>query len=298
MKLTQERRGELFIFLGALLWAFFPVITILSFNKLPALISLGISTSLGALFFAIILSIKKKWHEVKNTSALKDILLVTFILGITYYVLSFFGLKHTSAGNASIIALTEIFFSYVFFHVWRKDYISKEHIIGSILMLSGACIVLYPNITTFHLGDILIVAAAIIAPFGNLFQQKARKKVSSETIMFVRSLISVIFIFFLAVIFKEKFSFTDIKGSFLVLAINGIFLFGLSKLLWIEAIHRVSVTKGNALSSFSILLTLLIAWVLLKNVPNVWQLLSTIPMIFGVILLSKKEKKNKELLTD
>jgi drug/metabolite transporter (DMT)-like permease len=62
---------------------------------------------------------------------------------------------------------------------------------------------------------------------------------------------------------------------------------GLSKLLWIEGIHRISVTKASALSSMSPLLTLLFAWLLLGNVPSIFQLVSFIPMFFGVLLLSQ-----------
>jgi drug/metabolite transporter (DMT)-like permease len=159
-------------------------------------------------------------------------------------------------------------------------------------MLIGACVVLYPNITKLNIGDVLILIAALIAPLGNFFQQRARKTVSSESILFIRSLISAIVIFFLAYIFKENFSYVDFKGSFFFLFINGIFLFGLSKLFWIEGIHRISVTKSNALSSVSSFLTLLFAWIFLQNMPTIWQLLSLVPMGLGVILLSINREKN------
>lgn len=289
MKLSRERKGETFIFAESTLWALFPVITILSFTNLSPLISLAGSIVFATIFFAAVLTIKKKWYELKNTSALGDILLATFFIGILFHLLYFFGLQKTSAGNASIIALTEIFFSYLFFHVFRKDYIPKEHIVGAVLMIIGAFIVLYPNLQGFKGGELLIMAGAFIAPFGNFFQQRARKKVSSETMMFIRSLISSIFIFFLILILKAPFSFPEIKNSLPLLLINGIFMLGLSKILWIEGIHRISVTKANALNSMSPLLTLLFAWVFLKDSPTIWQFLSFIPMFFGIILLGVKK---------
>lgn len=292
MNLSQERKGEVSIFLHAILWGLFPIITILSFSKLPPLVSLGASTLLAALFFAVILSIKGKWHEIRNKEALKNIFWTAFFIGILFYVLSYFGLRYTSAGNASIIALTETFFSYLLFHVWRKNYIPVQHIIGSVLMVIGAFIVLYPNASHFQLGDILILGAAFIAPFGNFFQQKARKIVSSESIMFVRSSISAIVIFLLAYISKASFSSFDFKNSFIFILINGVFMFGFSKILWIEGIHRISVTKSNALSGLSPLITLLFAWIFLRNLPTVWQLFSFIPMFLGLMLLSIRRKSN------
>lgn len=289
MKLDQEKRGEIIIFLEAFLWSLFPIITILSFKNISPLISLGWSTLFATIFFAIILTIKGKWKEIKNKEALKDILLVTFFLGILYYLLYFFGLRYTSAGNASLIALTEIFFSFLFFHIWRKDYISFNHIMGAILILIGAFIILYPNFSEFHLGDILILTAAFIAPFGNFFQQRARKKASSESILFIRSLISAPVIFLFAYLSQADFAIVDFKKAVIFLIINGFFILGLSKILWIEGIHRISVTKANALNCMAPLLTLLFAWPLLHNIPTMFQLFSFAPMFFGVILLGKNK---------
>lgn len=292
MSLKRERQGELFILGEAVLWGLFPVITILSYNTLSPLISLGTSTLFAAAFFAVILSLQKKWYEITNTLVLKDILLATFFLGIVYYLFYFFGLRYTSAGNASIVALTEVFFSYLFFNLWKKDDLPMQHVIGAVLMICGAIIVLYPNIHGFHIGDLLVLGAASVAPFGNYFARRARTKVSSESIMFIRSVMSAIVIFSLAFLLKTQFSFGDIKSSLLFLFINGVFLLGLSKEFWVEGIHRISVVKSNALSSLSPLITLLFAWILLKNVPTGYQLLSFIPIFFGVLLLGTNKKKH------
>lgn len=292
MKLNKEREGELFIFGEAALWALFPVLTILSYGKVSPLVSLGISSLFASIFFAVILSFKKKWHEIKNASAFKDILWATFFIGILYYLFYYFGLRYTSAGNASIIVLTEIFFSYLFFNIWKKDTLPLLHLAGAILMLMGAAIVLYPNLHNFQLGDILVLIAASFPAFGNFFARRARSKVSSETIMFVRSIISGIVIILIAFIFGNTFSYSDFKASFLLLSINGVFLLGLSKVMWIEGIIRISVVKANALGSISPLLTLLFAWIFLRNIPTLWQLLSFIPMFLGVILLGMNKKNN------
>ncbi|MDO8489165.1 MAG: DMT family transporter, partial [Candidatus Omnitrophota bacterium] len=244
----------------------------------------------AAISFAIVLTVRKKWLELKNTVALKDILITTLLLGIFYYLLTFFALRSTSAGNVSIIALTEILSSYLFFQVWRKDYMSAWHKIGAVFMVIGAFIVLYPSMGNFTGGEFLILIAAIIAPIGNLFAQRARKRVSSESILFIRSFITAIFGFILVFLSKSVFSYTDIKSSLVLILINGLLLLGLSKIFWIEGIHRISVTKANALSSISPLFTLLFAWILLQNPPSVGQVLAFIPMFLGVMLLGKVNK--------
>jgi len=289
-ELTQEKKGEMIIFFESILWSLFPVITILSLKNIPPVLSLAWSTLFAAVFFGIMMFFKNGWGELKNKSAMNDILLTTFMLGIVYYFLYFVGLRYTTAGNASIIALTEMFFSFLFFNVWHKEYFSMDHIYGALLMLVGAIIVLYPNVHNFQIGDLFILSASFIAPFGNFFQRRARKQVKSETILFIRSAISAPVIFGLAYFSKADFASVTLGKTLIFLAINGFFLLGLSKILWIEAIHRINVAKANAFNSVSPLLTLLFAWILLGDIPTKFQLLSFIPMFFGIVLLSKKNK--------
>jgi len=295
--MNEERKGEIFVILGAFFWGLFPVITILSFTNLFPLASLAWSTLFAAVFFAVILTIKKSWKDVLNKEALRYMVWVVFFTSILYYVFTFSGLQYTSAGNASIIGLTEILFSFTLFHIWHKHYISKEHIIGACLMLVGATIVLYPNLSGFRLGDVLILAAAFVAPMGNFFQQKARKIIRSEAILFIRSICAIPFIFFIAHILKQDSTFFDLQQSIILVLVNGIILLGLSKIFWVEAIHRVSVTKANALSSVNPVITLIFAWLLLGDIPTIWQLLAPIPMIFGIILLSQRKTLSTQEVT-
>jgi drug/metabolite transporter (DMT)-like permease len=227
-----------------------------------------------------------------NVQGLKYSLYATCITSVLYNLLYFFGIRYTSPGNVSILALTEVFFSYLLFHVWRKDYIPKEHVIGAIFVFFGACIVLAPSVKIFRPTDLLIVIGAAIVPFGNFFAQKARKLVHTETIMFTRGFIGSIIIFILSFPFHATNPITDVTKSLLFLIINGLLLLGLSTFLWIEGIHRITVTKANALQSLSPLVTLLFAWILLKTSPSAWQLLSFIPMFFGILLLGKIPEKS------
>lgn len=287
MKFSQQRLGEIFILTQAALWGLLPVVAILSFNKLAPIESLAWSTFFSSIFFAVVVTVRGNWREVKNKSALKDILWLTFFVGLVFYVLLYTGLKRTSPGNAIIIGLTQVFFSYVLFHLWRKEFIPKQHITGAFLIMIGAGIVLYPNTTDFRVGDVLVLAAAFVAPFGNFFQQRARKKVSSETILFLRSLISSIVLLVFIYGFGGASPVNALKQSFWYLITTGVVLFGITKILWVEGIHRISVTKASALAGIQPVVTLTFAWLILSQAPTLWQIFSFVPMFFGIILLSK-----------
>ena len=150
----------------------------------------------------------------------------------------------------------------------------------------GAIIVLLPNATTLNIGDLLVIPGVILAPMGNDFQRRARSQVSSETIMFIRSALTVPIVFGLAFLLGQTFTLANASGSLWFLLINGVLLLGFSKILWIEAIHRVSVTRANALSSITPIFTLFFAYIFLGQYPTLFQLASLIPFVLGLYLLT------------
>ncbi|OGI66774.1 hypothetical protein A3H53_01660 [Candidatus Nomurabacteria bacterium RIFCSPLOWO2_02_FULL_40_10] len=288
--MKNERTGELFIFSGAALWSLFPVITILSYKGVPSIISLALSTFLASIFFLAIVLYKKKLYELKNLLLWKYAIGIVFFIGILFYTFFYLGLTKTTPGNASIISLFEIFTSYLFFNLIRKEHFSFESKIGSFLMIIGAVIVLVPNFSSVNFGDFFIIIATFCAPLGNFLQQKAKLISSTETILFLRSIIATPFLLLLAYVFGQHLQFFQIQESFLFLALNGFILFGLSKIFWLEGISRISVTKANAISSLSPLLTLFVAWLVLHQIPTIWQITSLIPFFFGVLLLTNNLK--------
>ncbi len=289
-KISETQKGELFIYASVFLWSFFPIITVLTFRNIPSFLSLAYGTLLSSLFFAFMMSYRRKWHELKNIQLWKNGILIALYIGVLFYGLYFTGLTMTTPGNAVIIGLFEVFSAFIFFNVLRGEHIPKGHIIGGALMVIGAGLILIKDFSEINIGDLFIFLAVCTTPIGNMYQQRARKIASSESVLFVRTIIAVPALFLLAYVFGAHASFTELKASFLLLAINGIFLLGLSKIFWIEAIHRISVTKGEALSTITPFLTLILAWIILKQTPTIWQLSSLPLLLIGSLLLTDQLK--------
>lgn len=284
--MTRERQGELAIFSEASLWALFPIVTILSFNSLPPFLSLGGSLVFATIFFAFLVTVRRKWAEVWQRQTLRETLIFTLINGVIYTGLIYVALQYTSAGNVSLVSLSEVFFSYLFFHVWKKDQLPLMHLVGSVLIMIGVALVFVPTFHQFQAGDLLVLLASALSPIGNYLGRRAREQVSTESIFFIRSFVSAAIILPLGLVLAPHFHLANLMETMSYLAINGMLMLGLSKILWVEGIHRISVVKANALSSISPLMTLFFAWLLLHNPPNLWQLLAFGPMGVGVFLLN------------
>lgn len=284
--LSEKRKGEVIMFFSAFLNGFLPVVIVLSYSHLSSLVSLFWSTLFAAGFLLLVVSYKKRWHEMRNAALWKYGILIALSIGVGVYGLYFWGLETTTPGNASIIILFEVLTSFVFFRVFKGERFSADYAFGAILMIIGAGIVLAPNFSGIHFGDLLIFAATLFSPLGNFFQQKARVIASSESVMFLRSAISAPLILILAVTLGAHATPKEVMQSLPFLLVNGILLLGFSKVLWIEAIHRMTVTKATALASLTPFVTLIVAWSVLGQVPTVWQLLSLVPLVLGVLLLT------------
>lgn len=288
--LNREHQGELLLLSSTLLWGLFPVITILSFSALSPLVSAGISTLIAALVFAAMLTVRGRWKQLLVTEAYRDILLSTLLIGVALYGLIFLGASYTSANNMAIILLLEIFFTQLILGFWGKESMTLGQRVGSVLMVLGALVILFPGELKLNRGDLILVFACCIPPLGNYFMQQARKRVASETIMFVRSTIGGLTLLCLGLIVESEPSLHAVKSSLWFLIINGILLLGVSKILWIEAIHRISISKASALSAVNPLITMVFAYLLLSETPTSAQLIGFIPIALGLFFLTKRIK--------
>jgi drug/metabolite transporter (DMT)-like permease len=284
--MREKRNGEVLVFAHCIVWAFFPIVAKLTYDSIPALAAYAWGTFFAAIFFGGVLLVRGRLGELRNPLLWRYGAGSALAIGVLFYGLYYVGLNFTTAGNASIIVLFEVFTSFVFFNIFRREAISREHILGGILMVLGASIVLAPNFSHLNPGDFLILAATFATPLGNLFQQKGRRIASGESVMFLRYAMTAPIAFALAAGSGALSAATYTGTALIYLALNGMFILGIAKLFWIEAIHRISVTKGVALESISPFFTLVFAWFILKDAPTVWQLASLVPLVLGVFLLT------------
>lgn len=291
--MTEQRKGEWYAFSSAATWAVFPIVTVLAYAVLPSLLTLLWSTVFAALFFAVVIVYRGKWRELRSLALWRLGAGVALFIG-AFYVFYFEGLARTSPGNAAILVLFGVFNSFLFFNVRRGEPFPAKYKWGAALMVVGAFIVLGRDFSGVNVGDLLVLAGTFFTPVANFYQRKAREFASSETVMFLRSLLTIPPIFLLAYFFGESVEMGAVYAALPYLLINGVLLFGLSKMFWLEAIHRIPVAKSEAMQGFSPLLTLILAWLILDEAPTIWQLASLVPLAVGVVLLTGAMERERD----
>ena len=285
----KEQVGEYYVFFHALLWSFFPIVSILSFATIAPLYAAAFSAFWAGLFLLGVITVRKEWHYVRIREAWRDMVFIIATNAVAFYGLVFIALHYTTAGNAAILGLMEIFFTMSILGRLGKEFYGRLTVVGTVMMALGALIVLSGASYHFYLGDILMVLATAIPPIGNYFTRRARMLVSATYILCMRSLFGGFLLFCIALLFSPLPTAPEVYSVLPFLIINGVLFLGLAKVFWIESIHRISIAKALGLGSVAPALTLLFAYLILHEVPTVWQLAGIVPMIFGAWLLTRRQ---------
>lgn len=283
----SQQKGELYALSLTVIEAWFPIFAAFSVAAIGALHAYFYSLLIAVVFLAIWWAYKQRFAEIYRRDAYKNLALTSVFI-TALFSLTFIALEFTSATNVAIILFLQILFGFLFLGRTQQERLTFKQNVGAALMTIGAILILFPGTININLGDVLVLLAAMLAPIANLYQKKARAQVSSETILLVRSLIALPFIFLLASGLGEHPTWTVLFENAMWLFLTGFLVFFVAKILWIEAIFLLPITKVNALYAIAPLLTMGLAYLLLSETPDLYQLLGIVPVLLGGYLITQK----------
>jgi len=286
--IEREKKGELYMVVLAFFESWFPIVIIFTYQFLTPVFTYAFTMLFAAFILTAFSIYKGNLSTLKHTDGMKYLLLTTFFITLLF-LLVFLGLKYTTASNMAVILFLQLFFSFVYFNIIGNEKISSTSILGAFLMGAGAIGILFPEDLNFNKGDLLILIAAMIAPIANYFQKSARDYYSADVILSFRNMISFPILFLIALITEPLPHTADIFSALPYLLLSGLVIMGLAKILWVEAIYLISITKATALSSLVPLFTIILACIILNETPTLLQVMSSIPIIIGGYFITKKE---------
>ena len=289
--MSETRLGEILVFIACFFGALLPVIVNPHASSLAPLWIGAFSSVLALLPITAAMFYGKKWHELRNRKGLYYSCLAGVLVGAIYYSMVYWGSYHSSPQNASIMLSFEMFAAMAFLHSRQGERLSRREAFGAALLFLAVALILVPESSHPQVGDIVLLLSTLITPIGNTFMKIARRSISSVSIMWVRSLISAVALSLIACATYEIPSASEISLSATILLVNGILIFGISKIAWIEGIHRIPVAKASSLAAITPLLTFVMTWIVLGKAPT-WNQYSALPFtVFGVLLIVTKAPK-------
>ena len=286
--INPQRKGEFFAVSLTVIEAWFPIFAAFSVAAIGALHAYFYSLLVAVFFLFVWWLWKQRIAELKRTDAYKNLALTSFFI-TSLFSLTFIALEYTSATNVAIILFLQILFGFLFLGRKQQERLNLKQSIGAAFMTLGALLILFPGTFQINVGDLFVLGAAIIAPIANLYQKRARAQVSSETILLIRSIIALPFIYLLAISLEKSPEFRLVLDQVLWLFLTGFTVFFIAKMLWVEAIYLLPITKVNALFAFAPLLTMVLAFFILDEVPSYYQILGILPVLIGGYLITQQK---------
>ncbi len=283
---SNERKGELYAIILSLFEGFFPIFSTLCVAVLGSVYSYFYTLLIATPVLLFIQYRRRKFNELRLTDAYKDLLLTALFINLLFLSI-FIGVRYTTPANVAVIMMLQLFFSYLYFNVLGAEKMTRVHTIGAFLMISGALIILFPHEYRFNYGDLVVLVGAAIAPFANLYQKRARTKVSAVTILSFRNAAALPVLLILALTLEPFVNPLEHQEALFYVALNAILVFVIAKFFWIEALHHISITKLSAMIAFIPLFTVLFAYLILGDLPNVKELLGIIPILAGSYFITR-----------
>ena len=284
--MTPQRQGELYAVMLSLLESWFPILALVAVHSIGPLNTYGFILIIATAVLLLLLYVREGFGGLADREALPDLLWTSFYITLLF-TLVFIGLRYTTAGNMAVILTLQLFFSYLYFNLPGREKLDALHTFAAFLMGSGAVIILFPATFTFNPGDLLILLAAATAPLANLYQKRARQRVSALAILTFRNLAALPVLFGAALLFEGLPTFEALLEVLPAVTAVALLVYVLAKILWIEALHRIGITKLSAMIAFMPLFTLIFAYPTLGEIPTLRQMLGTLPILLGAYLITR-----------
>lgn len=284
--MNEQRRGHLYAVLLAFFEGWFPILSLLAVQSIGPLHSYLVIIVIATVALLLLLAFTEDFKGLWYRPALPA-LLYTSLYITALFTLLFIGLRYTTAGNLAVILTLQLFFSYLYFNLFGREKLHPLHTAAAFLMGLGALAILWPETLHFNPGDLLVLIAAALAPIANLYQKRARRHVGAMTILAFRNLAALPVLFAAALLLEPMPSENALLNALPSLIAVGLLVYVLAKLLWIEALHRIGITRLSAMTTFIPLFTLTFAFFLLGEVPSLRQAAGIVAVLLGAYLITR-----------
>ena len=290
--ISLEKKGELLALSHAILGGLITVTGKGAINFISPILAIAIMYLISSLILFPFFITEKKQNNIKFTKNDLFYFLASIVIIIIFsHGLIFWALSKVSAIDSSILIQSETFFTFIFFAKFHEK-ITKELIIGALLIFLGTLGILFQDLSlSLGIGEICIIIATMIAPFGNYYQKKIVRKFSALQLLFWRNFSGAVFFSLVSLIlfdFNEKLM-NDIFQAGIFLLIGGIFSYSLAKITFLTSIKYINVSKSIPLALAPVpMFTMIFAFLFLGEKVSFLQFISFLIIFMGIMFITKK----------
>lgn len=289
VKHREEKLGEWFGLATVLMYAFWPIGANFIAKQMPPIQFLAYITLLGAVPVLVSTFYLKQFTQLLNLKILGWLLLYTLLIAVIPYGIITYATQFTTAIDTAFLTQTEGIFAAIMGVLIFKEHIGFNKAAGIGLILLANVVLLYQGVELNKAN-----AAIALAPIGFVLANVIAKQLQKEglgwsPLLLFRSVVGGGILFLIA----TQLEAVALPPSHLWWAIllMGLVVFGLQKICWQVALHRMDLSKATAIINTMPVFSFFLAYLLLDEIPTGQQWLAFVLMIAGIGFIMRTHSK-------
>ena len=289
MKLNSIKKGILFALLAAALYSINAPFSKILLNYMPPTLMAGflyVGAGVGMFLIACICKLKGRGHTESNLTRNElPYIIAMILLDIAAPVCLLFGLKSTTAANASLLNNFEIVATAIIALIVFKEKISLRLWLGIIFVTLSCALLSFENITSlrFSYGSLFILLACVCWGFENNCTRKISFKDPLQIVL-LKGTFSGMGSIIIGICLGEKI--TVLWSIFAVLGV-GFVAYGLSIFFYVYAQRLLGAARTSAYYAVAPFIGTLLSLAIFQEIPQSTYFIALALMVIGAWLSSQ-----------
>ncbi|NYZ78530.1 DMT family transporter [Candidatus Micrarchaeota archaeon] len=293
-KFSEETVGVILVLISILFYGLEPIVSKYTVNTVNPLFTATISILFASIIPLFILVNKGMVKELIKRENIVYLFFISFFGSVIALILFLVGVGMTSGISASLLLQIEPIYSALLGFFVLREAIGKRQFLAMFLIIIGVGVIFYNGSLQINYGDILVLATPLFYQISHLIVKKVMKNIEEDVIVAGRFLYAVpIFLILSTLAGANQFEVLLKPLYFSLLLFLGV-SWALGYILWIKAIKRINLSKATVIVAPYPILSVILAWIVLSEIPSVYQITGLFLVIIGIYATGKTKSEKRK----
>jgi drug/metabolite transporter (DMT)-like permease len=287
---AREKEGVILVIICVFIHGALPILGKYGVSLVHPLFFASMTNLIAAFgLISFILFRRNKIKDFVNKKYFFSLLFIGFFGTTLSNILFFYGVRLTSGINSSILLQVEPLYSLFIGYLLLNEKVTFRQVISTLIIISGTLLVIFQGTLTLNWGDLLVLGTPLCYQIGHIFSKRLLNEnhLSPLFIAAGRTLNGGIFLFIISqLVGVHEFDRLRETNILIILIFYGLVIYALTYYTFYESIKRINLSKATAIISAYPAISILLAWFMLKEVPDVYQISGFFIILIGIIYLS------------
>ncbi len=204
-------------------------------------------------------------------------------------ILFFYGVRLTSGINSAILLQVEPIYALFIGYILLNEKVMLRQIVTTLIIIFGTLLVVYQGTFSLNWGDLLVLGTPLCYQIGHIFSKRLLSQYNLNPLFIAagRTLYGGVFLLVISQLAGvHEFNRLKEMNILAILVFYGIVIYALTYYTFYESIKRINLSKATAIISAYPAVSILLAWFILREMPDFYQLSGFFTILLGILYLS------------